>query len=172
MTSFRAALLKEAKRRFDALKEEGTRVATLSPSPHNMIMHFIDELDLSSLSVVIELGCGDGRWMHAIERKFKCTCIGIEIEPQRLKVAGELGQANDCKLCEYVLGDFFSSINLKMVSHVIFYLSVDGNKRVLDKVLKECLAGTILISCGFQMPDMIPLRTFQICGLFVYEYIL
>ena len=125
-------LLEEARRRFESYKNDGSGpIATLSPYPVGLIDAFIDNIELDQNSIVIELGCGDARWMHAISRRFKCACVlGIEIDERRL-LDGRRESG------EYVMGDFFSCINLSMATHIIFYLSVEGNKRVYEKVLKE-----------------------------------
>ena len=82
----RQSLLEEAKKRFDSYKDDGTTVATLSPSPMSLIDAFIDKIGLDENSIVIELGCGDARWMEAISKRFKCACVlGIEIDEKRLQ---------------------------------------------------------------------------------------
>jgi len=36
---------------------------------------------------VIDLGCGDGRWLSAISRRVDCACFGVEIDDSRLSLA-------------------------------------------------------------------------------------
>ena len=169
-------LLEEARRRFESYKNDGSGpIATLSPSPVGLIDAFIDNIELDQNSIVIELGCGDARWMHAISRRFKCACVlGIEIDERRL-LDGRRESG------EYVMGDFFSCINLSMATHIIFYLSVEGNKRVYEKVLKECTACTsgndgsnavVLVAVGFQVIGLKPVSIHKASGLVVYKYIL
>jgi SAM-dependent methyltransferase len=37
--------------------------------------------------VVFDLGSGDGRILHAIAKKVKCKCVGVEIDPELVKYA-------------------------------------------------------------------------------------
>lgn len=176
-------LLEEAKKRFDSYKDDGTTVATLSPSPMGLIDAFIDEIGLDQNSIVIELGCGDARWMEAISKRFKCACVlGIEIDERRLHSGRNNSDVDDC---EYVAGDFFSCIHLKLATHIIFYLSVEGNKRVYEKVLAECKlilgkdkddgivhSHVVLIAIGFQIVGLKAVSTHKASGLVAYKYIL
>lgn len=176
-------LLKEAKRRFESYKDDGTTVATLSPSPMGLIDGFIDQIGLDKSSIVVELGCGDARWMQAISQRFKCACVlGIEIDEGRLLDGRNNSDINDC---DYVTGDFFSCVNLRLATHIILYLSVEGNKRVYEKVLQECTSlsqgendkvnshETItLIAVGFQIGGLKATSTYKASGLVAYKYTL
>jgi ubiquinone/menaquinone biosynthesis C-methylase UbiE len=41
---------------------------------------------LSSSDLVIDLGCGDGRWLTHISASSSCQCWGVEIDSNRLQI--------------------------------------------------------------------------------------
>jgi hypothetical protein len=44
------------------------------------------ETDASRVRRVVDLGSGDGRWLIAFFKKFKCLCFGVEKDSDRLQV--------------------------------------------------------------------------------------
>ena len=169
MSAFRRLIMQEARRRYEAMLEGGV-VASLSPTPLAFISSTIDLLSLNQSSLVMELGCGDGRWLKAIHSRFHSLCIGVEMDNERLKSA----MCSGIQVCELVLGDMFT-VSFTAATHIIFYLSVEGNKRVYEKVKRECHVGTgtILLAVGFHVPELDPpTEVFVSCGLKAYKYIL
>ncbi len=63
-------------------------VAPISPTPNALILQTFPILQLNPSSRVVELGCGDARWIIAIAKKFSCaSCLGIDIDDERLDLA-------------------------------------------------------------------------------------
>jgi SAM-dependent methyltransferase len=67
--------------------EQVNIVAPISPTPVSLMKEIVPQLKLDSSSRVIELGCGDGRWIMNLAKKFQCNCIGTDIDKERLKLA-------------------------------------------------------------------------------------
>ena len=174
---YKLALLAEAKRRFRLMKEEGL-LGTLSPTPIDFINKIVvgngttNNVALTSRSIVLELGCGDGRWLNAIRENFKCLCIGIEMDVDRIQLAANSGKKYSKLIprVDLIIADIFH-INFCIATHLIFYLSVEGNIRVNEKIKGEVRPGTIIISCGFQVTDMAPVEVFRSHGMTAYKYI-
>ncbi len=143
-------------------------VASLSPTPPAFISSIIDLLTLNQNSLVVELGCGDGRWLKAIHSRFHSLCVGVEMDNDRLISA----KCSGIQEYELVLGDIFT-VSFAAATHIIFYLSVEGNKRVYEKVKRDCRAGTVLLAVGFHVPELNPpTEVFSSCGLNAYKYIM
>lgn len=93
------ALLIYAKQRFSEMKSshehEATEpnssrlVAPISPTPGLIIESFLPRLNLTPNSLLIDLGCGDGRWLIAANERTQCKCVGIDVDEERLKIAKE-----------------------------------------------------------------------------------
>lgn len=45
----------------------------------------LDHLPLTSEDVVLDLGCGDGRWLIAAALKARCTCRGFDLNESLLE---------------------------------------------------------------------------------------
>ena len=150
MSLFRAAILKEASRRYKQLKELGS-VASISPTPLVFLVRIIDELDIKSHDIVYELGSGDGRWIKHLSLKYSCICFGIEIDEERLQVTRTQIIDDAAKNIFYsveLIRSNFLSISLHKASVVIFYLSKEGNEKVKAKIIDECLPATIILAVG------------------------
>lgn len=63
--------------------------APISPTPNLIIEAFLPRLNLDSDSLLVDLGCGDGRWLIAAHGRTKCQCLGIDVDEERLKIAQE-----------------------------------------------------------------------------------
>ena len=63
--------------------------APVSPTPYQVIDAFLPRLNLNSNSFLIDLGCGDGRWLIAAYEHAQCRCLGIDVDENRLILARE-----------------------------------------------------------------------------------
>lgn len=63
--------------------------APVSPTPYQVIEAFLPRLDINSNSFLIDLGCGDGRWLIAAYEHAQCRCLGIDVDENRLILARE-----------------------------------------------------------------------------------
>lgn len=62
-------------------------VAPISPTPPFVISLIVPKLNLNRDSTVVDLGCGDGRWILAAYKEYGCRCIGCDIDDARLCLA-------------------------------------------------------------------------------------
>ena len=98
--SMRRALLKLAKDRFHEMQSthqkdsESQLAAPISPTPHAIIENFLSHLRLSSSKLLVDLGCGDGRWLVAATTQSQCRSFGIDVDDERLKLATQSIAAN------------------------------------------------------------------------------
>ncbi len=173
-------------------------VAPISPTPISLMNEIIPQLRLDSSSRVIELGCGDGRWMVNLAERFRCQCIGVEIDEDRLRLARKLLQEKemDGKIHDSVSllsRDIFEFLeDTDFVGDqdiVIMYLFREAMVRI-GKVLKEkgllssceeqtkgvdsCQYGmknVIQVLCiGFKLPGFLPVWQSRVEGIRAYLY--
>ena len=92
------ALLLFAKQRFSEMKSSHEQqsaglnssshlIAPISPTPNLIIRVFIPCLNLNADSFLVDLGCGDDRWLIATNEHTQCRCVGIDVDQDRLRVA-------------------------------------------------------------------------------------
>jgi hypothetical protein len=61
-----------------------------NPTPDQIIERSLDLMHLTPSDVVAEIGCGDGRVMIAIAKRFGCKVRGVEIDPGKVDEARRL----------------------------------------------------------------------------------
>ena len=85
------ALLHHAKQRFSDMKSshESQLAAPISPTDIAIIETFLPRLNLNSKSLLVDLGCGDGRWLIAANKHTQCKFLGIDVDEERLRIAQE-----------------------------------------------------------------------------------
>ena len=126
-----------------------------------------------SVHSVVDLGCGDGRWLIAFHKRFNCCCFGIEKDLNRLDVCRERVRVefqnislnpteNQLKTggthkIELLRCDF-SNFSCSGISVVIIFLSREGNEMIKEKLEKECSMGTIVLVIGVRIKLYFPLQ--------------
>ena len=104
--------------------------------------------------VVYDLGCGDGRIVIAAAKQYGARGVGIDLDPQLIAVArgyAEIARVSDKTL--FKVGDLFDT-DLSPASVVTLFLSVDVNKRLQPKLLRELKPGSRVVSNRFDMGDI------------------
>ena len=148
----KAALIALAKQRFAEQQSASSHqlVAPISPSPPELIEKTLRELEARGLlrdNRLVDLGCGDGRWLVAARRHCR-RLVGYDIDGKLLeKGRAALGGA-DHTLVE---ADFFESENIFEDGDVVVaYLFREGCAKLREKLEKELPRGT-LVCVGFEM---------------------
>ena len=180
--SMRRALLKLAKDRFHEMQsthQEELLAAPISPTPNAVIETFLPYLRLNSSKLLVDLGCGDGRWLVAASKLTQCQSFGIDIDEDRLKLAKQAIAANNLSsridvqrrdIFDFVRNDrdAFCSADV-----FILYLFRDAMAE-LSKLLQERLLKqekeVCVLSVGFALTDWIPTQERVINGVRVYLY--
>ena len=97
--SMKRALLRHAKQSFGAMKSSHVQdymdqqqisshlAAPISPTPNIIIETFLPRLNIDRNSLLVDLGCGDGRWLLAANSFTNCRCLGIDVDEDRLTIA-------------------------------------------------------------------------------------
>lgn len=120
--------------------------AAWDPTPMKVIRKIVDYLDLKENDVVYDLGCGDGRFVIEVAKRYNCKAVGIEIDPIRYLIAKIrvklLGLEDRVKI---VWGNFFN-YSLKDATVVFCFLTEEANRKLEIKFSKELQYGTIIVS--------------------------
>ena len=120
-------------------------------SSHWVINWLTDNLKLVDQDVFYELGCGDGRVVTAIGRKFTATkCTGIEIQWWPYLLAR--WRSRNLPNVTIIHGDIFKQ-NIGDASVVYGYYISGFAKWLADHLRAQLKPGATVISYGFHFPD-------------------
>ncbi|CAM9683332.1 unnamed protein product, partial [Hapterophycus canaliculatus] len=79
-----SALVKQAKATFVENTSGTSLVAPISPSPEELIQSVYENVGLEPRDVVLDLGCGDGRWLLAAAQR-GCAGRGLDLNEDLLQ---------------------------------------------------------------------------------------
>lgn len=160
--------------------QQGTILAPISPSHIDLIETVLPKLGLTSDSLLVDLGCGDGRWMIAAANKYRCKCIGYDIDEDRLDSASRAISENN--LADHVTvkrQDIFEAVAsddaLVDADVIVLYLFRDAMKQ-LSKLLQDMIStnnvkrDAIVVGVGFHLPLFVPHWEGDSNGVRVYIY--
>ena len=159
---------------------DGTPVvlgAPISPSPHALIEEALARIgDLAELAAapsddgeaavaaadrdtavlpgLIDLGCGDGRWVLAAARRFSVRCVGVDINTELVASARAALATTPASMqarVELRVGDMFDAPLSETTAAVIVYLYPQTLVRMAQKIENEAPLGCAILSVGFKM---------------------
>ncbi|CAM9430043.1 unnamed protein product [Pylaiella littoralis] len=165
-----SALVQHAKGIFEKNTCATRLVAPISPSPQDLIHTVFDNIRLSPQDVVLDLGCGDGRWLLAAALLRGCAGRGLDLNEHLLikgrRAAAEAGVAS---LIVLEMKDIFHA-SLAGSTVIILYLFREGLAKMKDKLEAEADHGSRIVSVGFQIRGWISVATVVVGGLHAYIY--
>jgi hypothetical protein len=143
------------------------------PSKKGVINKILTSQKLKQNSVVYDLGCGDARFLIALEKKFKIKGIGYELAIIPYLLA-RLNKIRNHSKITIVFQNFFKA-NLANADLIFCYLDHRSLEKIAKKMKKECRRGTKLISNTFKLEDQKPQQIFpknnqQKNNIYLYEF--
>lgn len=125
------------------------------PSPDNVIERMLRMAQTTKQDYVIDLGSGDGKIAIAAARNFGARALGIEFNPDMVKLSRENARkAGVADKVEFVRGDFFKS-DFGEATVLTMYLLPDLNLKLRPKIL-ALRPGTRVVSHSFNMDEWEP----------------
>ena len=194
----RKALLLFAKQRFAEMKtthgeqqpiglsnttSASKLVAPISPTPNLIIDAFLPRLNLDSNSFLVDLGCGDGRWLILANQRTRCECLGIDVDEERLRIAHDsIAKNNLQERIQVRKQDVFEFVkqsdDIDRANVIVVYLFREAMKE-MALMLKQRLNNRIgdvsqkemkILSVGFALPDWKSDCEEKVNGIRVYLY--
>ncbi len=152
--------------------------APISPTPNLIIEAFLPRLDLNADSYLVDLGCGDGRWLIAAHEHTKCRCLGIDVADDRLMMAQEtISRKKFDELVEVRKRDVFEFVNeghdIRVADVIVMYLfreATTGIGTLLSRRFDGSHKVVKILSIGFALPGWTPVYEEKIGGIRVYLY--
>ena len=155
-----------------ALALPTTQGALYVSTTRTRIAAIIDAVPIKSGQMLMDLGCGDGRILRQVCKKYKVRAIGFEINLMAYIKAQILSLG--LKQVEIRRQNFWSQ-NLTGADVVFCYLYPDVMPRLSAKLKAELRPGTWVVSCNFALPGFTPLMVLRPAGslhgdpIFIYR---
>jgi SAM-dependent methyltransferase len=123
----------------------------------DVVEEILKQAKVTKQDVVVDLGCGDGRFVITAAKKYGCKGVGYEIDPVWVKQARELAEKEQvAKLVEIRDQDIFTA-DLKDVTVVTLFLLPELNARLIPQ-LEKLPKGARIVAHEFEVPGLVPDR--------------
>ncbi|KKQ54878.1 MAG: Methyltransferase type 12 [Candidatus Falkowbacteria bacterium GW2011_GWC2_38_22] len=130
----------------------------------SIIEKIIKEIDIKQDAVVLEIGCGEAKFLRALRQFFpKAQLIGLEFYIWPLLIAKLKNKIHKSKL-ELVKTDFLK-YDFSKADLLYCFLNVGVMKTLEPKIIKECRLGTKVISYSFLLPNKKPDKVIEVSGI-------
>ncbi len=140
------------------------------PTSPEFIDAFFELAPVSPSDVVYDLGSGDGRLLFAAAEKGAGRCVGVDIDPDRVKVATEAAQSKGMNGRVTFIEADVMTVDLSPASLVLCYLYPTASAALRPKFEKELKPGTRIIMESFPVPGWKAEKTNQTTGRTFYYY--
>jgi len=131
-----------------------TTDAPFVPIPDNINNDIIKNLQLTDESVLYDLGCGDARILKkATETKPKIHAVGIEIALTPYLLAKY--KTRKYKQIKIKRENIFQT-DISEATHIFLYLYPEVVNRLIDNIKNQCIPGTRIVSCDFEIVSLMP----------------
>ena len=129
------------------------------PTPDERIENFFELASLSSSDVVYDLGSGDGRLLFVALEKGAGRAVGVELDPERVKLAREEAKSKGLEDRVTFLEADVMDVNLADASVVLCYMSSKASEALKPKLEAELKPGTRVVMESFSVPGWKPVQT-------------
>jgi tRNA A58 N-methylase Trm61 len=121
--------------------------------------------------VVYDLGCGDARILILAVNLFKARkAVGYEIRPEVYKDAVKEVKARNLEERVTIINEDLFIADVSRSTVITLYLNHEVNKRLKQKLEKESLHGTRIVSHDFEMHNWKPIKKARSEGDTIYLY--
>lgn len=133
------------------------------PTPQAAVEAMLDLAQVRPSDVVYDLGSGDGRIVITAAKKYGARGVGIEIDPNLVKLATTRAAAEGVSdRVRFVAEDLFTT-SLNDATVVTLYLLQSMNERLRPKLVRELKPGARVVSHLFNMgPEWPPEKTIEV----------
>jgi ribosomal protein L11 methylase PrmA len=122
-------------------------------TPHDVVAKMLDLAAVKKTDVVYDLGCGDGRIVVAAAQKHGCKAVGIDLDPNCVKLArAAVREAKVDSLVRIEEADLLKA-DLTGADVVALYLTPTLNEKLMPQLAK-LKAGARVVSHGSPIPGV------------------
>ena len=126
------------------------------PTSKKALDELCNFISIKSNDIFYDLGCGDGRVVIEIAKRYGIKAVGIEVRPDLVEVARQnVLKEGVADKVEIIHGDFFK-IPLYNATIVYAYLLTSVNKLLRPKLESELRPGAKVVTLDFKIPGWKP----------------
>lgn len=121
------------------------------PTRKKLINTIIQHLKLKKSMKILELGCGDGRFLREASKQYKTSGLGIDINPIVVFIAKIKARMQKIKNIEFRVQNIFKT---DMAGYDVIYLFLMPKllEKMLPRLREQIQPSTLIISHGFRIP--------------------
>lgn len=139
----------------DEFKEIREPDVIFVPTPQDVVDKMLELAEVTKEDLVYDLGCGDGRIVVTVAKRFGCTAIGYDIDPNRVKESlNNVAKNNVGHLVTIEQKDIFT-LDLSKANVITLYLLPELNVKLIPQ-LEKLKPGSRIVSHDFAMKGVKP----------------
>lgn len=138
------------------LREPKGLSAPFVPTGQDVVDRMLAMAGLGPSSMLIDLGCGDGRIVITAAQRFGCRGLGVDLDRRRVQEARVRAEAAGVAgRVRFERMDLFAC-DLREADVVTVYLFPDVNFRLQPQFFTQLKPGTLVLSHDFDMGEWMP----------------
>ena len=140
------------------------------PTQTEYLDTFFELAPVSASDIVYDLGSGDGRLLFKALEKGAGKCIGVDIDPERIRVASETAVSKKVAgRITFIEADVMT-VGLSEASVILCYLYPSASAALRPKFEKELKQGTRIVMESFAVPGWKPVAVREKNYRYFYLY--
>jgi SAM-dependent methyltransferase len=125
------------------------------PTPQDVVDKMLELAEVTKEDLVYDLGCGDGRIVVTVAKRFGCKAKGYDIDPNRVKESlNNVAKNNVGHLVTIEQKDIFT-LDLSKANVITLYLLPELNVKLIPQ-LEKLKPGSRIVSHDFAMKGVKP----------------
>jgi ubiquinone/menaquinone biosynthesis C-methylase UbiE len=109
--------------------------------------------------VLYDLGCGDGRIVARAAQRFGIQCVGVDLDPQRVREARANARRHGVEHLVQIVQQDAKTVDLSGATVVTLYLTFLGNTKLQRNLREQLQAGSRVVSLDYLIPGWPPERS-------------
>ena len=133
------------------------------PTPQHVVDIMLGLAKVKEDDLVYDLGCGDGRIVVTAAKKYGCTAVGVDIDPERVRESRANAKAAQVEDLVTIKQEDLFDIDFSEADVVTLYLGPELNAALIPQ-LEKLKPGSRIVSHNAPMKGVIPDYTIQVRG--------
>jgi len=124
------------------------------PTPYEVVEKMLELAEVKKGDMLYDLGCGDGRIVITAAKKYGCTCVGYDIDPERVIESMENVKKNKVQRRVRIEQRDVFTLDLSKADVITIYLLESLNVKLIPQ-LEKVKPGTRIVSHDFGMQGIV-----------------